>query len=721
MNNNEQASDVEVTIPNTHYIFYPLLVIGRGQYGTVYKGCNKKTNELVAIKHMIVDSEECAANLEREITLLKDKELQSSDHIVRYLDIINHEKNYYLVTELCDSSLNEYVSKTQLTEDEALSILYQIIQGYNIMKKRGIIHRDLKPENILMKNKIPKIADFGSARMTSTTYTEDVGTLPFKAPEILAGLNDYDEMVDMWSLGVTLYYMIFRDYPFKPQGLSQISLLQEINVTMQNDDLFKNESKVKPETQNLIRQMLEIEKEKRIKWIDIEKHLAFEKFKKQIIDENTNKIKDRKIIKQPKPNHHLWTLEVSVPNSNYVFYPFLVLGRGRHGTVYKGSNKKKDKDLAIKNLIIDSEPPANVLRQLNILKDPDLQSHPNIVKYYDIINKDKNYYIIAELCELSLHDYIRKRYSSENEALYILNHIVEGYLALRKKNITHCDIKSNNIMIKNKIVKIADFIKIKGKAADDIVSLPYKAPEILEELDVENEVSDMWSLGVLYYYIIFHELPYKPSQGMSKANLLIEVKKNEDILGKKDIKISLTTQNLLLKMLKKNKDQRIKWDEILDDIAFAKIRNSENLDSPMKNSKETKIESINMIKPLLESKINTESARNELNNKSQLVYHFSDPGKKSQSLIEQHNNLQVPFANKINIMTSPHKDRILNLGSSSKFNSTNIESNNHSGIVILDMTKKRIPNDENPLYSPKYNRNITNVLISSSNSNIKNS
>ena len=715
MDKYKQFSDVEVSIPKTDYVFYPMIVIGRGQYGTVYKGYNRKTNELVAIKHVISESEELEENLEREIALLQNKELQSSNNIIRCLDIINYQKNYYLVTELCDSSLNEYIQKTQLTEDESLSILYKIVQGYKVMKKKGVIHRDLKPANILMKNSIPKIADFGSARVKSMIHTEDVGTLPFKAPEILAGLNDYDEMVDIWSLGVTLYYMIFKDYPFKTQCLSQLSLLQEI-YTKRHNELFKNGPKIRFETKDLICQMLEIEKEKRIKWIQIDEHPAFTSLSTICIEKQ--KFKDDARPNNSKLNNPS-VLEFPVPNSNYLFYPFIALGRGQYGTVYKGSNKRKDIDLVIKHFIVDSESPADILKQLNVLKDPELQNHPNLVKYYDIINKDNNYYIIAEFCEFSLYQYIKKRHSSENEAISILYQIIGGYLALRKKNIESCNIKSTNIVIKNKAVKIADFVIMKGKVDNDIASLSYKAPEILEELNSENEVSDMWSLGVLIYYILFRDFPYKPSQGISKENLLAEIEKDENIIvKKKDLRISVTTQNLLLKMLQKNKEQRMKWDDILDDFAFMKIKNSEILSSAIISSEETKIDSLSR-NALLESKIHSESARNKFTSKSS--YSFSDPCKKSSFLIdeedlknnEQRNSSQVPIENRIIISPSKTSDMVSHLDLLSKSNYLNI---NDSGIITIDMTKK---NMENTLNSPNHPRNRTKNFTSDSYTDIK--
>ena len=75
-----------------------------------------------------------------------------------------------------------------------------------------IIHRDLKPENILIDDKgtlliVPdhlKISDFGLARKTSyppRCYTLSVVTLPYRPPEVLLGLSEYNNKIDVWSVG----------------------------------------------------------------------------------------------------------------------------------------------------------------------------------------------------------------------------------------------------------------------------------------------------------------------------------------------------------------------------------------------------------------------------------------------------------------------------------------------------------------------------------------
>ena len=67
------------------------------------------------------------------------------------------------------------------------------------------MHRDLKPQNLLIDSKgVIKLADFGLARaffLTVKTYTHEVVTLWYRAPEILLGQKQYSTPVDIWSIG----------------------------------------------------------------------------------------------------------------------------------------------------------------------------------------------------------------------------------------------------------------------------------------------------------------------------------------------------------------------------------------------------------------------------------------------------------------------------------------------------------------------------------------
>merc|ERR1712113_812940 len=90
------------------------------------------------------------------------------------------------------------------------SILYQLLKGVEHCHERRIMHRDLKPSNLLIngdENQI-KIADFGLARtmgLPLKSYTHEVVTLWYRAPEVLLGSKIYSTAIDIWSIGAIFF------------------------------------------------------------------------------------------------------------------------------------------------------------------------------------------------------------------------------------------------------------------------------------------------------------------------------------------------------------------------------------------------------------------------------------------------------------------------------------------------------------------------------------
>ena len=108
--------------------------------------------------------------------------------------------------------------------DEAINIFGQVIRGVEAIHRLNIVHRDIKPENIFVRKTdknalVCKIGDFGLARFLEVSANSNCGTQNYMAPEILEQVP-YGKEVDVWSLGVLLYYLLFGDFPFKGNPLS---------------------------------------------------------------------------------------------------------------------------------------------------------------------------------------------------------------------------------------------------------------------------------------------------------------------------------------------------------------------------------------------------------------------------------------------------------------------------------------------------------------------
>lgn len=184
--------------------------VGQGTYGVVYKAVDRATGKHIALKKIKLEHEEegipCTAI--REISLLK--ELSDHPNVVKLHDVLHYNQHLFLVFEYLDEDLKKFLDtkrrKNQyLTSYQVKSFVYQILSGIAFCHSRRILHRDLKPQNLLVENeRIVKLADFGLAREFKVplhTYTHEVITLWYRAPEILLGEDRYSTPVDIWSIG----------------------------------------------------------------------------------------------------------------------------------------------------------------------------------------------------------------------------------------------------------------------------------------------------------------------------------------------------------------------------------------------------------------------------------------------------------------------------------------------------------------------------------------
>ncbi|NXN74989.1 CDK2 kinase, partial [Himantopus himantopus] len=133
----------------------------------------------------------------------------------RLLDVIHTENKLYLVFEFLHQDLKKFMDSSSIS-GIALplikSYLFQLLQGLAFCHAHRVLHRDLKPQNLLINaDGAIKLADFGLARAFGVpvrTYTHEVVTLWYRAPEILLGCKYYSTAVDIWSLGCIFAEMV---------------------------------------------------------------------------------------------------------------------------------------------------------------------------------------------------------------------------------------------------------------------------------------------------------------------------------------------------------------------------------------------------------------------------------------------------------------------------------------------------------------------------------
>jgi cyclin-dependent kinase len=209
--------------------------VGEGTYGVVYKAKDTQNGSTVALKKIRLEAEDegVPSTAIREISLLKELK---NDNIVKLLDIVHADQKLYLVFEFLDVDLKRYIemgnqSKTPIQLEMVKKFTYQLNAGLLYCHSHRILHRDLKPQNLLIdrRNNL-KLADFGLARafgIPMRTYTHEVVTLWYRAPEVLLGSRHYSTAVDMWSVGCIFAEMVTAGNPLFP-GDSEIDQIFKI-------------------------------------------------------------------------------------------------------------------------------------------------------------------------------------------------------------------------------------------------------------------------------------------------------------------------------------------------------------------------------------------------------------------------------------------------------------------------------------------------------------
>ncbi|KAG0138760.1 kinase-like domain-containing protein [Tuber indicum] len=212
--------------------FQQLEKLGEGTYATVFKGRNRQTGELVALKEIHLDSEEGTPSTAiREISLMKELK---HENIVSLHDVIHTESKLMLVFEFMDRDLKKYMDhrgdRGALDYVTIKSFMHQLLQGIAFCHDNRVLHRDLKPQNLLINNKgMLKLADFGLARafgIPVNTFSNEVVTLWYRAPDVLLGSRTYNTSIDIWSAGCIMAEM-YTGRPLFP-GTTNEDQLQKI-------------------------------------------------------------------------------------------------------------------------------------------------------------------------------------------------------------------------------------------------------------------------------------------------------------------------------------------------------------------------------------------------------------------------------------------------------------------------------------------------------------
>jgi len=195
------------------------------------------------------------------------------------------------------------------------------------------------------------------------------------------------------------------------------------------------------------------------------------------------------------------------------------VGEGTYGVVYKCRDRITGQIVALKKIRLETEDegvPSTAIREISLLKELE---HPNVVKLYDIIHSDAKLYLVFEFLDLDLKRYMdsvkpkvddpeEQQAHAGLEPILVKSYLwqlISGIEFCHKRRILHRDLKPQNLLIDQQgMLKLGDFGLARAFGVPlraythEIVTLWYRAPEVLLGIKTYSTGVDMWSIGCIF-------------------------------------------------------------------------------------------------------------------------------------------------------------------------------------------------------------------------------
>ena len=378
--------------------------LGCGSFGRVFLVSHKETKELFALK--TIEKRKIMVTYGKLDIIYDEINIHSKllhENIIKVYNIFEDEESINIIMEYAQNgNLYQLIKKEKngFSETKAFDYFIQMINAVYYLHSNNIIHRDIKPENILISkdNKL-KLCDFGWAKeLTLENRSTFCGTMEYMAPEIV-GSENYDYSVDIWSLGILLYELLFGHSPFKGNSTNNIIL----NIKSHELNYDENNKKISNSCKDLIQHLLNMNPQKRLKIKDILEHPFIKKHSKKKYDKIQNQLSKK----------------INDVNNNF----------------FINEEKKLDNNLDNKKLTR-----SNTL-SINLITEPKFRK--NFISSKELIFKDININNINELENSKKNNNNKHKSNKQLEILAKFRFSFNAQLEKAKKSIENLSFKNS--------------------------------------------------------------------------------------------------------------------------------------------------------------------------------------------------------------------------------------------------------------------------------------
>jgi len=268
-----ERADVRMVLTD----LYPVMRLGRGQFGCVILVASKAKSDIYALK--AIDRRKIATAEHSKYVLMERSVLMQISHkfVMKLIKTFKDYRYLYFLLEYIRGAMlfDVFHESGRFTVPDATFYLAIIVQFLEYLHERDIVHRDLKPENIMVtESGYLKLIDFGTAKVIHGRTHTRVGTAWYMAPEVIEN-KGYGAAADLWSVGVMLYEFVCGRVPFGEEEEDPYIVLKNV---LEDELVFPEFFRQESDCKTLIIKLLQKEPAARISIHDIKRDKLFRNF-----------------------------------------------------------------------------------------------------------------------------------------------------------------------------------------------------------------------------------------------------------------------------------------------------------------------------------------------------------------------------------------------------------------------------------------------------------